>query len=236
MYPASVPAYSFGDVTVTADSQVITPAGSSWLAETELELGSPTSITTSTPTWNPAMVVVSIIVGFITCGLGLLLLFLSRSIRIDTVVMDTVTLKAPGYHYISQGYGGAQFVSWAGTWRQQLAVFESNRPTIAPSDTSLGNPYDPLAIASETTVVGNPTQVLSTETEVLADQPTSVLETSVVEASVPEGGNLTQVLSTETAVFVDQPASVLEGSVPEGGNPTQVLSPESDEGLGHSPA
>ena len=121
------PAVRFGEVVVWPNGSVTTPLGTSWLRDTEMRLGNPTPITYSSPSWNGGMVIVSLIVALFTCGLGLLLLFFSRSQTTSTVVMDTVEFQAAGYYYVAQGHGGPQFLSWAQTWRQQLITYEARQ-------------------------------------------------------------------------------------------------------------
>ncbi len=120
------PAIRFGEVVVWPNGTVTTPVGTSWLRETEMRLGNPTPITFSSPSWNGGMVILSLIVALFTCGLGLLLLFLSRTQTTRTVVMDTVEFQSPNYYYVAQDHGGPQFVSWAQTWRQQLITYEAS--------------------------------------------------------------------------------------------------------------
>ena len=86
------PAYTFGGVNVWPDTNVVTPAGTSRLVDTEIELGQSIPQTHSRQVWNGGMVAVSVIVALFTCGLGLLLLFLSRSTQVYTTVTDTVTI------------------------------------------------------------------------------------------------------------------------------------------------
>lgn len=131
------PITRFGEVVIWPNGTVTTPVGTSWLKDTDMRLGNPTPITFSSPSWNAGMVILSVIVALFTCGLGLLLLFLSRSQTISTVVMDTVEFQAPDYYYVAQGHGGPQFVSWAQTWRQQLITYEAGQLTTDPETGSL---------------------------------------------------------------------------------------------------
>ncbi|MDP3972557.1 MAG: hypothetical protein Q8P61_06580 [Candidatus Nanopelagicales bacterium] len=117
-------AYQFGQVSVLDDGSVHTPAGSSWLAATEIEYRGSTPIVRSGGNWSVGMVIISCIVALFTCGLGLLLLFLSRSERTYTAVLDTVRVAGPGYVFIAQGPGGAAFTSWASSWRAQLVEYQ----------------------------------------------------------------------------------------------------------------
>lgn len=144
----ATPAMRFGEVVVWPNGTVTTPLGTSWLKQTDIRLGPPTPITSSSPSWNSGMVIVSLIVALFTCGLGLLLLFLSRSQTTSTVVMDTVEVQAPNYYYVAQGYGGPQFVSWTQTWRQQLIAYEASSLAIEPepgSSTETKEIYGPDA-------------------------------------------------------------------------------------------
>lgn len=118
------PAFRFGEVIVWTDGSITTPVGDSWLTQTDVRLGSRTPIVHSSASWSGGMVFASIVVALFTCGLGLLLLFLARSQTTSTVIVDTVELHAPDYYYVAQDFGGAQFVSWTQTWRQQLLIHE----------------------------------------------------------------------------------------------------------------
>ncbi len=113
-------AYQYGLVTVNDDGTVNTPAGWSALTETEISYEGATPVVHSKGSWSPGMVVLACIVAIFTCGLGLILLFLSRSEKTQTTVMDTVKITGPNYTYLAQAPGGASFVSWTETWRSSM--------------------------------------------------------------------------------------------------------------------
>src|SRR5436190_4077525 len=102
---------SFGAIGVMDNASVATPAGGAWLVNSEFYVTT-TSEVYSVRTWNGGMVAVAVVVGLLTCGLGLLLLFLARREKIQTRYIETVTVTAPGLHYIERGVGGNTFVSW----------------------------------------------------------------------------------------------------------------------------
>ncbi len=118
-------AYQYGLVTVSDDGYVTTPAGVSALADTTVEFEGTTPIVHSKGSWSVGMIIVACIVAIFTCGLGLILLFLSRSERTATIVMDTVRISDGNYTYLAQAPGGASFVSWANTWRQTLVAHQA---------------------------------------------------------------------------------------------------------------
>lgn len=117
----------FGQIVICDNAWVFTPAGSAHLSECDFSIQQ-TPHTFSRPVWSGGMVAVSIIAGLLTCGLGLLLLFLSRSQQTETVQVETVTVDSSTFSYserqltaIQMTLGAGAFVSWAKTWKAQLA-------------------------------------------------------------------------------------------------------------------
>lgn len=110
----------FDQIRVLDNATISTPAGYAWLRDAEVECTSTASIVQSRTQWSGGMIAVSCIVGLFTCGLGLILLFLSRQQVTETVLVDTVRVTAPGWSYSSQGVGGATFVSYVTSWQHQL--------------------------------------------------------------------------------------------------------------------
>lgn len=151
-------AYQYGLVTVSDDGFVTTPAGASALTHTSVEYEGTTPIVHSKGSWSPGMVVIACIVAIFTCGLGLILLFLSRSEKTATTVMDTVRITDGSYTYLAQAPGGASFVSWANTWRQSLLAhhelsaysYEYSTDPVALAGVDQGQ----LALPSETSAIG----------------------------------------------------------------------------------
>ena len=110
----------FGTVAIYDDGTVSTPAGYAPLSRVTASIGPSSQTTQSRPEWSTPMVLVSVIVGLFTCGLGLLLLFLSRSQSVYTVTQESVIFDAPNFQYVAHGEGAAQMVGWLTTWKRQL--------------------------------------------------------------------------------------------------------------------
>lgn len=117
----------FGQIVICDNAWVFTPAGSAHLKDCEFSVQQ-TPHTFSHPVWSGGMVAVSIIVGLLSCGLGLLLLFLARQQQTETVQVETVTVDSSTFCYserqltaIQWTLGASAFVSWAKTWKARLA-------------------------------------------------------------------------------------------------------------------
>lgn len=117
----------FGQIVICDNAWVFTPAGPAHLTDCEFSIQQ-TPHTFSRPVWSGGMVAVSIIAGLLSCGLGLLLLFLSRTQQTETVQVETVTVDSSTFSYSEcqltanqWALGASAFVSWAKTWKAQLA-------------------------------------------------------------------------------------------------------------------
>lgn len=194
-------AYQYGLVTVLDDGTVNTPAGWSPLAETEISYEGATPVVHSKGSWSPGMVVVACIVAIFTCGLGLILLFLSRSEKTQTTVMDTVKISGPNYTYLAQAPGGASFVSWTQTWRTSLLQFQAlpaaeaqpELPTAVITDAVIvegTGDATPNALESAATVEASTITSLSTPVEalpVIATGPSSSQTAAPLDATACSG-------------------------------------------------
>lgn len=116
----------FGEIMIADNGFVYTPAGAARVVDCEFSSQESAHIS-SAPKWSGGMIFIAVIVAIFTCGLGLILLFLSRRERVSTVSAETVTVDAPLLSYTTRSFsptyapGGAmEFVAWAKTWKAQL--------------------------------------------------------------------------------------------------------------------
>lgn len=130
--------YYYGDVQVTTDGIVMTPMGSARVLDSEFIYDGCTPVVASRSAWSPGMVVFAIIAGLLSCGLGLILLFLARTQQVVTVGVDSVRIVAPRFVYIAQAPGGAHFVSWVVTLQSYL----SEREPLAIAEPADGAQWD----------------------------------------------------------------------------------------------
>lgn len=114
------PIAAFAEIQVYDNATVATPNGHAWLTDVRVEHSGTATVVGSKAQWSTTLVVIACVVALFTCGLGLILLFLSRQQRTESTMVDTVTITAPGWTYVAQGPGGAAFVSFLATWQTRI--------------------------------------------------------------------------------------------------------------------
>lgn len=115
---------TFNNVSIDEHANIHTPQGSARLVDAEITYRGTHTITESKSAWSTPMVLIALGFAFFSFGTSLILLFLSRSERTFTRIVDVVEIRTPNLQHYVRGDGGMSFVGYANSWKSSLKQWE----------------------------------------------------------------------------------------------------------------